>query len=181
MVLLGAPGSGKGTQAAILAGRLGVPAISTGDMLRQAVAAGSALGRSVEGTMMRGKLVDDATMAEIVRRRLEEDDARRGFLLDGYPRTVPQAGTLEEILAGQQARLDAVVLIEVPEPVLVERALARKRSDDTEEAIRERLVEYGKKTEPLVRYYQVRSLLREVDGEGSVSEVTAAVSAALEV
>jgi adenylate kinase len=116
-----------------------------------------------------------------VRGRLSLPDARRGFILDGYPRTVPQADVLETILAEQGPSLDAVVLIEVPEPVLIARALARKRADDTEAAIRERLAEYGKKTEPLIGYYGPRGLLREVDGRGSIAEVAAAVGDVLGV
>ena len=174
-VLLGAPGSGKGTQAEFLAAALGVPAISTGAMLRDAVALGSALGRKVEGIMASGALVDDALMAEVVRERLGQSDATRGFLLDGYPRTTGQAATLDSILEERQERLDAVVMLDVPEPVLVGRAVARQRADDREEVVRERLRVYREKTEPLVEHYDRRNLLRRVDGERTVGEVTAAI------
>lgn len=174
-VLLGAPGSGKGTQAEFLAAALGVPAISTGAMLRDAVALGSALGRKVEGIMASGALVDDALMAEVVRERLGQPDAARGFLLDGYPRTTGQAATLDSILEARQERLDAVVMLDVPEPVLVGRAVARQRADDREEVVRERLRVYREKTEPLVEHYDRRNLLRRVDGERTVGEVTAAI------
>jgi adenylate kinase len=179
VVLLGPPGAGKGTQAQLLSARLGVPAISTGDMLREAVAAGSDLGRRVEGIMAAGKLVDDELMAEVVRDRLEKPDARRGYLLDGYPRTLPQAKTLEGILTEAGQELDAVVMVDVPVDELVRRSLLRGRADDTEEVIRERQRVYREKTEPLIGYYRGRGLLREIDGHRPVDEVTAHVFAAL--
>lgn len=178
-VMLGAPGSGKGTQAEVLAKALGIPAISTGEMLRQAVAAGSELGGRVEGIMAAGKLVDDALMAEVVADRLARPDAAAGFLLDGYPRTPPQAVTLDELLAAREARLDAVVLLEVPEEELVRRALGRRRADDTEEVIRERLRVYREKTEPLVDHYQRRGVLVRIDGNRPINTVTQVALAAL--
>lgn len=180
VVLLGPPGCGKGTQADLLSERYEVPKISTGDMLREAVAAGSALGRRVEEIMARGELVDDDTMAEVVRERLAKRDARDGFLLDGYPRTVPQAETLAGILSRRGEELDAVVHIQVPEEELVQRALGRQRADDTDEVIRERLRVYGKKTEPLVGYYRARGLLAEVDGSPVIEAVSESIIAALE-
>jgi adenylate kinase len=152
---------------------LGVPSISTGDMLREAVAAGSELGARVEGVMASGKLVDDALMAEVVRERLAKPDTRTGWLLDGYPRTLPQAKTLEGILADAGQALDAVVMVDVPVDELVRRSLLRGRADDTEEVIRERQRVYREKTEPLIGYYRERGLLREIDGNRPVEEVTA--------
>jgi adenylate kinase len=181
VVLLGPPGAGKGTQAQRLAARLGVPAVSTGDMLREAVAAGSELGGRVAGIMAAGGLVDDVLMAEVVRDRLAKPDAREGYLLDGYPRTLPQAKTLEGILADSGQRLDAVVMVDVPEEELVRRALLRGRADDSEEVIRERQRVYREKTAPLIGYYKERGLLREIDGHLSVDEVTVHVFAALGV
>ena len=175
VVLLGPPGAGKGTQAQVLGRRLGVPAISTGDMLREAVADGSELGRKVKGIMTSGTLVDDATMAEVVRGRLARPDACEGFLLDGYPRTLPQAETLAGILREEGCDLDAVLLFDVPEEVVVRRALLRKRGDDAEAVIRERLKEYREKTVPLIGYYRQRGLLREIDGNRPIEEVTAAM------
>jgi adenylate kinase len=172
LVLLGPPNAGKGTQSATVAARLGVPAISTGEMLRQAVTAKTDLGRRVQGIMAAGSLVDDETMAEVVRDRLGEPDARRGFLLDGYPRTLPQAETLRDMLADRGSALDAVVHIVVPEEELVRRAMARRRADDREEVVRERLRVYREKTEPLIGYYRGLGLLREVDGNRPVAEVT---------
>ncbi len=173
VVLLGPPGAGKGTQAQVLCQRLGVPAISTGDMLREAVAEGSELGAKVQGIMASGALVDDATMAEVVRERLAKPDAGCGFLLDGYPRTLPQAETLAGILREAGRDLDAVLLVDVPADELVRRALLRGRADDKEEVIRERLRVYREKTEPLIGYYRERGLLRELDGNRPVEEVTA--------
>lgn len=170
--MLGAPGSGKGTQAEFLAVALGIPAISTGAMLREAVARGSELGKKVEGIMAAGALVDDALMAEVVRERLGQADASDGFLLDGYPRTTGQAATLDGILKERHEGLDVVIMLEVPEPVLVARAVARQRADDREDVVRERLRVYREKTEPLVEHYERRGLLRRVDGERPVEVVT---------
>lgn len=173
IVLLGPPGAGKGTQAALLAAQLGVPAISTGDMLRQAVAEGSELGLKVKGIMDSGALVDDATMAEVVKDRLAKADAREGYLLDGYPRTLPQAETLAGILREAGQELDAVLSVEVPEEELVRRSVARNRgADDREEVVRERQRVYREKTEPLIEYYRERNLLREIDGNRPVEDVT---------
>jgi len=175
LVFLGPPGSGKGTQAEILAERLGVPHISTGAMLRDAVGEGSELGKKVEGIMSSGALVDDDTMAAVVEERLAKQDAQHGFILDGYPRTLPQAETLDGILSGASSGLDAVVLIDVPVEELVTRSLARKRADDTEEVIRERQRVYREKTEPLIGHYQSKGLLREVDGHTTIDDVTARI------
>lgn len=182
LVLLGPPGAGKGTQAQFIAARLGVPAISTGDMLRQAVAEGSELGGRVQAIMAAGGLVDDDTMADVVRDRLAKPDARDGFLLDGYPRTLPQAETLAGILRDAGTELDAVLLVEVPEEELVRRAVLRQRgADDKEEVVRERLRVYREKTEPLIGYYRERGLLRPIDGNRPVEEVTPQMLAALGV
>lgn len=173
VVLLGPPGAGKGTQGVTLSAALGIPAISTGDMLREAVAEGSGLGNKVQGIMASGALVDDATMADVVRDRLTKPDARSGFLLDGYPRTLPQAETLAGILHDAGTELDAVLLVEVPEDELVRRTLLRGRADDLENVIRERLRVYREKTEPLIGYYRERGLLREIDGNRPVEDVSA--------
>ncbi len=179
IVFLGPPNSGKGTQAETLAADLGIPAISTGAMLREAVAAGSDLGRRVEGVMARGELVADDLMAEVVRDRLAQDDAAAGFLLDGYPRTAGQAETLREILSESGAGLDCVVLIDAPEEVLVQRALGRGREDDKEEIVRERLHVYRKKTAPLNEFYERKGLLCRIDGDQSVEDVSRVIAAAV--
>jgi adenylate kinase len=181
IVLLGPPGAGKGTQAELLASQLGVPAISTGDMLRQAVASGTELGSKVQGIMASGALVDDGTMADVVKDRLAKADARQGFLLDGYPRTLPQAHTLEGILSAAGRELDAVLLVEVPEEELVRRAVLRQRQDDREDVVRERLRVYREKTEPLIGYYRERGLLYPIDGNLPVEKVTSQMLIALGV
>ena len=174
-VLLGPPNSGKGTQARAIARRLGIPAISTGDMLRDAVAAGTELGRRVGEVLAAGELVDDGTMARVVRERLARPDTAAGFLLDGYPRTESQAETLTEILAERGEELSAAISIDVPEAILVARARGRGREDDREEVMRERLRVYREKTAPLVGYYEKRDQLRVVDGDRPVEEVTSQI------
>jgi adenylate kinase len=181
LILLGPPNSGKGTQAQEIARRLGVPAISTGDMLRRAVAEGSELGQRVESILNSGALVDDDTMAELVRDRLSRDDAAGGFLLDGYPRTRGQAETLDAILDERGEQLAAAVLIEVPEDVLVARALGRGRADDSEEVMRQRLRVYREQTAPLIGYYKKLGLLETIDGNRPIAEVTHRIFAALGV
>jgi len=181
VVLLGPPGAGKGTQAQFLSTSLGVPAISTGEMLRGAVAARSELGAKVSGIMALGHLVDDATMAEVVEDRLRKEDALEGFLLDGYPRTLTQAETLAGILARSGSRLDAVILVEVPDEELVRRASLRGREDDKEDVVRERLRVYNEQTTPLIGYYTERGLLRAIDGNRPIEEVTASLLGAFEV
>lgn len=169
--MLGAPGSGKGTQAARVAEEVGIPAISTGEMLRSAVAAGTELGQRVEAVMAAGELVSDDLMAELVRERLAADDAQDGFLLDGYPRTAPQADVLDDILSEVGAPLDHVIFLDVPESELVQRALARQRADDTEEVIQERLRVYREKTEPLIGRYKEAGLLRRIDGNRAIDTI----------
>lgn len=187
VILLGPPNSGKGTQGAALCRRLGIPAISTGDMLREEVKAGSPLGRKVDGIMASGGLVDDDTIDQVVRGRLGRVPDDGGFLLDGYPRTLAQARTLEEILGtlgdrdGNNRGVDVVLLMQVPDEELVRRGLGRKREDDREEVIRERLRVYRENTEPLIGYYSERGLLREIDGSRPISEVTSQMLAALGV
>ncbi len=180
-VMLGPPGSGKGTQAALISERFGVPAISTGDMLRQAVADGSPLGRRVKEILDAGGLVDDATMADVIERRLAGADAANGFLLDGYPRTIGQSHTLDGILERRSQRLDVVILIEVPERELIRRTLARQRDDDTEGVISNRLRVYQEQTAPLVDHYRERGLLRAVDGDQKIPRVQADIQSLLTV
>lgn len=184
IVFLGPPNAGKGTQAKRLADALGVPAISTGDMLRQAVADGTELGQRVKAVMDAGHLVSDELIAELVKERLRHDDAREGFLLDGYPRTRPQAETLVEILRGAEVDLDHVLLLDCPDAVLTERALKRAeeqgRTDDKPEVVEERLRVYREQTAPLVEYYDGKGLVRRIDGNQSIDEVAAAVLAAVD-
>ncbi len=170
IVFLGPPNSGKGTQAVMLARKIGIPAISTGEMLRAAVAVGSELGGRVREVMDRGALVDDELMVEVVSRRLAENDAVAGFLLDGYPRTAAQARSLAEL-----SPIDDVVLLDAPEEVLVKRALGRGRTDDREEVVRERLRVYREQTAPLIEEYENQRLLRRVDGDQTIEEVEKAI------
>ena len=180
VVLLGAPGSGKGTQAALLSRRLGIPAISTGELLREAVSTKSPLGFRVADVLASGQLVADDLMADVVRERLGREDARQGFLLDGYPRNAAQAETLEDLLQDAGTPLDAVVLLRVPQATLVRRTLGRGRQDDSEAVIRERLRLFGDVTLPLIGYYRERGLFREVDGDRQVDEVTSQLLAVLD-
>lgn len=172
IVFLGPPGSGKGTQAEILAAEMEIPTISTGEMLRAAVSAGSELGERVEAVMASGALVDDDLMAEVVQARLEHDDTDGGFFLDGYPRTEIQAAHLDRILGEVGGRLGGVLFVTVPEEELVRRALARGRGDDRSEVIHERLRVYREQTAPLVAHYDSRGLLHRVAGHQAIEEVT---------
>ena len=179
IVFLGPPNSGKGTQAVRLASRLGVPAISTGEMLRAATAAGTELGKKVDAVMKNGQLVSDELMADLITERLTQVDARAGFLLDGYPRTAPQCRLLDQIVAGSGQTLDIVLFLDAPDRVLIERALLRAREDDKEDIVRLRLEVYRRDTAPLVDEYRQRGLLREIDGNRPIEEVEAQISTAV--
>lgn len=177
VVLIGPPGSGKGTQAARLSERLEVPHISTGELFRAHIGAGTELGHKVKGYLDRGQLVPDELTNEMVRERLDEADTVAGFLLDGYPRNVSQADLLTKILDETDDKLDAVIELQVDEDVLVRRLLARGREDDTEDVIRHRQRVYRSETAPLLDYYQDE--LITVDGVGEVDEVTNRILSAL--
>lgn len=179
IVFMGPAGAGKGTQAARLAQAVAVPHISTGDMLRAAAASGSEFGRRVKAIFDAGQLVSDEVMEGVVAERVTAQDCARGFLLDGYPRTLPQAFFLGGVLAGTSRRIDHVVLIDVPRDELLRRMLARGRSDDTQAAIELRLNEYEQKTRPLTDFYESRGLLRRIDGVGTMDEVYARLAAAV--
>jgi adenylate kinase len=182
IVFLGPPGSGKGTQASQLAKRLGVPAISTGEILREAVRNKTALGQKAQAVMNRGELVSDELILAMTAERLAQPDARPGFILDGFPRTLAQAKAFETMLAGNGHALSAVLNFSVPETELVERMLGRAqaegRADDRPETIRERMRVYREKTEPLVGFYRDRELLTDIDGTGSVEQVAGRVDEA---
>lgn len=183
IVLLGAPGSGKGTQAARLKEALRVPHISTGEMLRQAVAADTPLGRQVKDVMARGELVSDALMLGLLEERLGREDVAQGFILDGYPRNLAQCEALEGLLERLGQPLDLALLLEVPTEQLIARLAGRAaqegRSDDSPEAVRQRLKVYENQTAPVVAYFAAQSRLRRVDGVGSVEDVSARLLAAL--
>ena len=183
MVLLGPPGAGKGTQAARIGRRLGIPAISTGDIFRAHVAGSTELGRRARAYMDRGEYVPDSVTNAMVADRLAEDDAASGFLLDGYPRTAAQVDALDDTLSERGEALDVVVEITADADVVVERLLGRAaeqgRADDTEPVIRRRLEVYAEATAPLAAIYEGRGLLLRVDGMGGVDEVTDRIMAAL--
>ena len=183
IVFLGPPGSGKGTQASQLAKRLGVPAISTGEILREAVRQKTALGQKAQAIMERGELVPDQLIVELIAERLAQRDALGGFILDGFPRTLAQAKAFETMLSGNGHALSAVLNFSVPEAELTERMLGRAqaegRADDRPDTIRERFRVYREKTEPLVGFYRERDLLSEIDGTGSVEEVARRIDEAL--
>lgn len=174
-ILVGAPGVGKGTQAKKIVAAFGVPHVSTGDMLRAAIEAGSALGQRVASYLEQGQLVPDELILDVVADRLQQADCQRGCLLDGFPRTLPQAAALQTQLAAAGKKLDAVIHLvadvgEVQDRLL-KRAEIEGRADDTEQTIQERLRVYQRQTEPLVDYYRQRGLLHEVDGMGTPEEV----------
>jgi len=183
LVLLGPPGAGKGTQAVRLAERLGVPAISTGDIFRSNIKNGTELGRRVQDVTASGALVPDELTNELVRDRLAQADAVDGFLLDGYPRNVAQVAALDEILAAAGHELDIALELTVDPQVVVERLTRRAeiegRADDTEDVVRHRLDVYAEQTAPISQVYAARGLLVQVDGLGSVDDVTARLLAAL--
>jgi adenylate kinase len=175
LVLLGAPGSGKGTQAARLKDYLQVPHVSTGDLLRAEVAAGSALGREAKEIMARGELVSDAILLGMLEDRLSRPDTANGFILDGYPRNLAQASALGELLGRIGQPIDCAVQLEVDNDLLVERiagrAKAEGRADDNPESVRKRLTIYTEQTAPVVEYYRQHGMLTVVDGVGSLDEV----------
>ena len=205
LILVGPPGAGKGTQAAKLIERLGVPHLSTGDMLREAVKQGTELGKKAEGFMKSGGLVTDDLVIPIVVERIQQSDCAQGFILDGFPRTRPQAEALDVALKAARVALDAVAVIEVPDEFIVERITGRRqdpvtntiyhlkfnpppaeiaarivqRSDDTEEACRARLKKYHGETTPIVPFYEAQGLLRRVDGVGDPKAITQRLFAAL--
>ena len=204
IVLLGAPGAGKGTQAQKLVAEFGIAHISTGDLLRAAIKEGSKLGMKAKGYMDEGKLVPDDLVIDLVKERLEADDAQRGFILDGFPRNTAQAVTLDSELAAMGRTLDAALLVSVEPSVIVERLSSRRtcrscgytapagvdtcprcggemyqRDDDKPETIQHRLDVYQSQTAPLVEYYRGHSILKEVDGDRPVDEVYADVKVLL--
>jgi adenylate kinase len=209
LIFIGPPGAGKGTQAQRLCAKLGVPQVSTGDMLRAARKAGTELGRKADEYMAKGLLVPDEVVIGLVQERLALADAQVGFVLDGFPRTVGQAEALDRMLQKMGRRIDHVVLLEVPDELIVERITGRRvgetsgrifhlkydpppspdrgengerllqRADDREDVVRPRLTEYSAMTAPLVAWYSNRGLLRRVDGVGALDEVSAALFRAI--
>jgi adenylate kinase len=183
LLFLGPPGAGKGTQAQRQMARLGIPQISTGEMLRAAQAAGTELGREVKAIMERGELVPDPVVIRVVEERLAQPDARKGFILDGFPRTLEQAKALDALLARLGLSLECCVALQVDEEELVDRLLKRSqlehRTDDDEPTIRKRMEVYRERTAPLIAYYRGRGALAEVDGLGTIKEVARRIDEAL--
>jgi len=191
LILLGPPGAGKGTQAQRLIERHGIPQLSTGDMLREAVAKGTEVGRKAQAIMDAGQLVPDEVVIGIVADRIEEADARKGFILDGFPRTVPQAEALDRLLDAKGLRIDAVLEFQVDEDALVARIEKRAadtlaagkpvRKDDTPEVFRRRLQEFRQLTAAVVPYYRERGLSHTIGGMAPIDDVTRQIEGALPV
>jgi adenylate kinase len=189
LILLGPPGAGKGTQAQRLVKKHRIVHLSTGDMLRAAAAAGTPVGLRAKSLMDRGQLVPDEVVVAIVAERIDRPDCKRGFVLDGFPRTVPQAKALERLLAERGLKLDGVIEIKVDEGILLDRIETRikqmtargegLRADDNPEVLKGRLVAYRAQTAPLVDHYQTKGLLKSVNGMAAIDEVTAAINRVL--
>lgn len=185
IILLGPPGSGKGTQAQLLVQRYGIVQLSTGEMLRAAVAAGTPVGLKAKEIMASGGLVPDDVVVGIISDRIDQPDAKNGFILDGFPRTVPQAEALDELLKHKHLKLDAVIELRVNESALLNRVETRVaqmrergeevRLDDTPEVLTKRLASYRSQTEPLIHYYSERRKLSTIDGMMAIDEVTRAI------
>ena len=190
LILLGPPGAGKGTQAQRLVERHGIPQLSTGDMLRAAVSAGTEVGKRAKAVMDAGELVSDAIVNAIVAERIDQPDCAKGFILDGYPRTLAQADAVAAMLASKGIGLDAVIELVVDDKALVGRIVKRAedavaagqtpRKDDNPQVFDERLREYYKKTAPLLGYYYAKGMLKGVDGMASIDDVTAQIDKVLE-
>ncbi len=175
LVLLGPPGSGKGTQATLLKERLNIAHISTGDLLRAAVAAGTPLGKIAKATMDAGELVSDELVLELLEERLNAPDVANGYILDGYPRNLAQAQALDELLDRLQQRIDRALALRVDEDQIVERLAERAsqqgRTDDSEEVVRHRMRVYEEQTAPVANHYANKGLLTEIDGMGSIETI----------
>lgn len=183
LLFMGPPGAGKGTQAVILCKELGIPQISTGEILRSAVKNGTEMGKKASEFMNAGKLVPDEVVIGIVQDRIKEDDAQKGYVLDGFPRTLEQADALGKMLAGMGQKLDLALNLDVPDDELVQRLLGRAqkdgRVDDTEPVIKDRLKVYNDQTAPLIDYYEKQGILKQINGLGSMDEITDRLRGAL--
>src|SRR4051812_34705715 len=184
LILFGPPAAGKGTQAKRLVDGKNMVQLSTGDMLRAAIASGSELGQRVSGIMQRGELVSDAIVIELIEQRLPEADAAGGAIFDGFPRTLPQAEALDRMLTGRGSKIDLVLRLKVDDEALMKRVAGRfaesGRADDNPESFKVRLTAYNSQTAPLLPYYQGQGKLVEVDGMGTIDQVAAGIDAALD-
>lgn len=179
IVLFGAPGTGKGTQAQKLVAEFGVPQVSTGDLLRAAVAQGTPLGKQAKSAMDAGELVADDVVIGMIQERLDETDAQKGFILDGFPRSLTQAQALDEMLEQLGRPVEHVVHLEVDDEEIVQRLLARGRADDNEEIIRNRLQVFTNQTSPLIEYYSAQNKFTAVKGMGEIEDIYARIKQAL--
>lgn len=180
LIFLGPPGAGKGTQAQILADFYQIPHISTGDILRQAIAQKTPLGQKARLYVETGELVPDDLILDLIKERLSQPDSQTGWILDGFPRNVSQASFLEDLLKELDQTADRVINLEVPDRVLIERMLGRGRKDDNEETISRRLEIYREQTAPVIDFYRKRNLLEPINGNLSPEEVTASLKKASE-
>jgi adenylate kinase len=185
LVLFGPPGAGKGTQAKILQEKRGLPQLSTGDMLRAAIASGSELGRKVESILAKGDLVSDEIVISIIQERLKKPDCTKGAAFDGFPRTIPQAEALDKLLADLGRKIDVVIELKVNDEILLDRVKQRiaqglSRADDNPETLKNRLAVYHRNTAPLIAYYGKQGKVVTVDGMAPIPEVTRQIAAALD-
>jgi adenylate kinase len=189
LILLGPPGAGKGTQSELISKTRGIPQLSTGDMLRAAVKAGSPVGLKAKAIMASGALVSDAIVIGIIADRISEPDCARGFILDGFPRTLPQAAALDQLLKSKGQKLDSVIELKVDETILASRIEKRAtetvaaggtvRADDNADALKTRLMAYYRETAPLTGYYFAHELLKTVDGMAPIGDVTRQIDGVL--
>ncbi len=184
LILLGPPGAGKGTQAKRLEDKFGVKQLSTGEMLRAAVASGSPIGQEAKAVMDAGQLVSDDIMVRMISERVDQADCAKGFILDGFPRNVAQAEALDSMLQAKGLKIDHVIEFQVDEDRMIDRILKRAaeegRSDDNEETLRKRMSVYREQTAPIIPHYRDKGALKSVDGMGSMDDVTAALEGILE-
>lgn len=180
LILIGAPGSGKGTQAEYLRKKYNITHLSTGDMLRENVKEGTELGNKANEYMQRGELVADKLIIDMISERTTRDDCKNGFLLDGFPRSLPQAEALDEMLLEKGLELEAVVNLMVDEEELVKRLLGRGRSDDNEETIRNRLNVFREQTSPVLDYYKEQCKVKDIDGVGAIEDIFERIIGALD-